>query len=108
EISIGRRSAITIPATDLFGAFFDITYAYRFGPPAHDVTVARLKRNDITIAEAFHFPLGRTKAFHDAAVEAVIVEENGNWFLDLKTPVLAKSVSIDTGDWRPADNWSQL
>ncbi|NKE76676.1 beta-mannosidase [Ochrobactrum sp. J50] len=108
EISIGGRSAITIPATDLFGAFFDITYAYRFGPPAHDVTVARLKRNDITIAEAFHFPLGRTKAFHDAAVEAVIVEENGNWFLDLTAPVLAQSVSIDAGDWRAAENWFHL
>ena len=108
EISIGGRSAITIPATDLFGAFFDITYAYRFGPPAHDVTVARLKRNDITIAEAFHFPLGRTKAFHDAAVEAVIVEENGNWFLDLTAPILAQSVSIDAGDWRAAENWFHL
>ena len=108
EISIGGRSAITIPATDLFGAFFDITYAYRFGPPAHDVTVARLKRNDITIAEAFHFPLGRTKAFHDAAVEAVIVEENGNWFLDLTAPVLAQSVCIDAGDWRAAENWFHL
>lgn len=108
DLSMGGRSAITIPATDLFGAFFDVTYAYRFGPPAHDVTVARLKRNDITIAEAFHFPLGRTEAFHDAAIEAVIVEENGNWFLDLKTPVLAQSVSIDAGDWRPADNWFHL
>lgn len=108
DLSMAGRSAITIPATDLFGAFFDVTYAYRFGPPAHDVTVARLKRNDITVAEAFHFPLGRTKAFHDAAIEAQPVEENGNWFLDLKTPVLAQSVSIDAGDWRAADNWFHL
>ncbi|MBB4094892.1 beta-mannosidase [Ochrobactrum pecoris] len=108
DLSIAGRSAITIPATDLFGAFFDVTYAYRFGPAAHDVTVARLKRNDITIAEAFHFPLGRTKAFHDAAVEAALVEENGNWFLDLKTPVLAQSVGIDAGDWRAAENWFHL
>lgn len=108
DLSMAGRSAITIPATDLFGAFFDVTYAYRFGPPAHDVTVARLKRNDITVAEAFHFPLGRTKAFHDAAIETLPVEENGNWFLDLKTPVLAQSVSINAGDWRAADNWFHL
>ncbi|OIS91844.1 glycoside hydrolase family 2 protein [Brucella cytisi] len=108
DLSIASRSAITIAATDLFGAFFDVTYAYRFGPPAHDVTVARLKRNDITIAEAFHFPLGRTKAFHDATIEAAPIEENGNWFLDLKTPVLAQSVSIDAGDWRAVENWFHL
>ncbi|MHC5233110.1 glycoside hydrolase family 2 protein [Brucella sp. LJL56] len=108
DLSIAGRSTITVPATDLFGAFFDVTYAYRFGPAAHDVTVARLKRNDVTVAEAFHFPLGRTKAFHDAAVEAVPVEKNGNWFLDLKTPVLAQSVSIDAGDWRAAENWFHL
>ncbi|WP_374828592.1 glycoside hydrolase family 2 protein [Brucella daejeonensis] len=108
ELSLAGRSAVTIPATDLFGAFFDITYAYRFGPPAHDVTVARLKHNGETVAEAFHFPLGRTKAFHDAIIEAATVEENGNWFLDLKTQVLAQSVSIDAGDWRPAENWFHL
>ncbi|WP_433760512.1 glycoside hydrolase family 2 protein [Brucella anthropi] len=108
DLSIASRSAITIAATDLFGAFFDVTYAYRFGPPAHDVTVARLKRNDITIAEAFHFPLGRTKAFHDATIEVAPIEENGNRFLDLKTPVLAQSVSIDAGDWRAVENWFHL
>jgi beta-mannosidase len=108
DLSIAGRSAITIAATNMFGTFFDVTYAYRFGPPAHDVTVARLKRNDITIAEAFHFPLGRTKAFHDATIEVALIEENGNWFLDLKTLVLAQSVSIDAGDWRAAENWFHL
>ena len=108
KVSLAGHAALTIPATDLFGAFFDVTYAYRFGPPAHDVTVVRLKRNDITIAETFHFPLGRTKAFHDAVIEASLIGDDGNWFLDLKTPVLAQSVSIDAGDWRTADNWFHL
>ncbi|WP_273792414.1 glycosyl hydrolase 2 galactose-binding domain-containing protein [Brucella anthropi] len=108
DLFMAGRSAITIAATDLFGAFFDVTYAYRFGPPAHDVTIARLKRNDTTIAEAFHFPLGRKTAFHDAAIEVIPVEENGNWFLELKTPVLAQSVSIDAGNWRAAENWFHL
>ncbi len=48
-------------ATDLFGAFFDTTYAFRFGPPSHDVTVARLRSADGLLAEAFHFPLGRSE-----------------------------------------------
>ncbi|MFZ2101938.1 MAG: glycoside hydrolase family 2 protein, partial [Oricola sp.] len=41
ELTLGPRANMEIVATDLFGAFFDTTYAYRFGPPSHDVTVAR-------------------------------------------------------------------
>jgi beta-mannosidase len=92
----------------LFGAFFDTTYAYRFGPPAHDVTVARLKRGDATLAEAFHFPQGRTRAFHDATIECSVVEDGNNWFLDLSTSVLAQSVSIDAEGWRATENWFHL
>lgn len=108
DLSLTARSGVTIPATELFGAFFDTTYAYRFGPPAHDVTVARLKRSEATIAEAFHFPQGRTKAFHDATIECSVVEESGNWFLDLSTAVLAQSVSIDAEGWRATENWFHL
>ncbi len=108
ELTLAPRAARTLNAVDLIGAFFDVTYAYRFGPPAHDVTVARLKRDGVTVAEAFHFPLGRAKAFHDAAVEATPVEEADGWALDLSTSVLAQSVSIDAGDWRAAENWFHL
>ena len=34
-------------------------YAYRFGPPAHDLVVATLRApSGETLAQAFHFPLG--------------------------------------------------
>ncbi len=108
DLSLSARSAVTIPATELFGAFFDTTYAYRFGPPAHDVTVARLKRGDATLAEAFHFPQGRTRAFHNATIECSVVEDGNNWFLDLSTSVLAQSVSIDAEGWRATENWFHL
>ncbi len=110
-ITIDGRQGVTLAATDLFGAFFDTTYAYRFGPPSHDVTVARLKdaASGEIIAEAFHFPLGRTPALHAAAIEASLVKEaDGAWMLQLSADRLAQSVSIHVEGFRAADNGFHL
>ena len=55
ELSVEGRSRQKIACTDLFGAFFDTTYAFRFGPPSHDVVVARLhsRETGALVAEAF-------------------------------------------------------
>ncbi|WP_237155173.1 glycosyl hydrolase 2 galactose-binding domain-containing protein [Oryzibacter oryziterrae] len=60
EIELAPRSNVERSAYDLIGAFFDITYAYRFGPPGHDVTVVRLvdATTGTPLSEAFHHPLG--------------------------------------------------
>ena len=109
-LAVPARGALRLPATDLFGAFFDTTYAFRFGPPSHDVTVARLIEPETgrLVAEACHFPLGRDKAMHDAAVEAVVEEENGRWFLQLSTPTFAQSVHVDVEGYQPEDDWFHL
>ncbi|HEV2506144.1 MAG TPA: glycoside hydrolase family 2 protein [Mesorhizobium sp.] len=109
-IMIPARRGITLPATDLFGAFFDAAYAFRFGPPAHNVTVARLKEggSQRLVAEAFHFPLGRAEALTDAALTAVLSEEQGRWLLTLSTDRLAQSAHIDVPGFRPSDNWFHL
>ena len=48
---------------DLIGHFADVSWAYRFGPPAQDVIVASLERDgdaDATLlSQAFRFPAGR-------------------------------------------------
>lgn len=110
ELTAAPRSALKLAATDLFGAFFDTTYAFRFGPPSHDVTVARLVAADTgtLIAEAHHFPLGRDTAMHDAAITAVAEEEEGKWFLQLSTAVIAQSVHIEVEGYRPSDDWFHL
>ncbi|WP_221178569.1 glycoside hydrolase family 2 protein, partial [Pseudomonas fluorescens] len=104
------RESQTIAATDLFGAFFDTTYAYRFGPPSHDVTIARLR--DIAtghvIADAFHFPLGRKKALHAANLQVAISETNGHWSLEIGTDRLAQSVHITAEGYRACESWFHL
>jgi beta-mannosidase len=110
ELSIGARAKEKIACTDLFGAFFDTTYAFRFGPPSHDVTVARLhsRATGALVAEAFHFPLGRTKAFHAVEIEAKPVQVESDWFLDLQTDRFAQSVHIDLPGYRAEDDWFHL
>ena len=109
-IMVPARRGITLPATDLFGAFFDTAYAFRFGPPAHNVTVARLKEEggQRLVAEAFHFPLGRTEALTRAALTAVVSEDEGRWLLTLSADRLAQSVHIEVPGFRPSDNWFHL
>jgi beta-mannosidase len=110
-LALDAREGVTLAATDLFGAFFDTTYAYRFGPPSHDVTVARLKdaASGETIAEAFHFPIGRATALHAATIEASLVKEgDGRWLLQLGADRLAQSVSIRVEGYRTEENGFHL
>jgi beta-mannosidase len=111
ELTLAPRSTMSLAATDLFGAFFDTTYAYRFGPPSHDVTLARL--SDISsqeiLAEAYHFPLGRSAALHDAQLELTLQRlEDGAWALCLSSDRLAQSLSIACDGYHVADNGFHL
>ncbi|MBB4575280.1 glycoside hydrolase family 2 protein [Rhizobium lentis] len=108
--TLAARSVERFASTALFGAFFDTTYAFRFGPPAHDVSVARLRSlaDGTVLAESFHFPLGRGKALHDAGIEASVGKVGDDWFLDLRTDRLAQSVHIDVEGYRADDDWFHL
>ncbi len=54
---------ITIQAEELLGGFYDTAYAYRFGPPKHDLSCATLKDNQgKIISQQFHFPLRQVPA----------------------------------------------
>jgi beta-mannosidase len=110
ELSIAARTKEKIACTDLFGAFFDTTYAFRFGPPSHDVTVARLysRATGALLSEAFHFPQGRAKAFHAAELQASVSQHEGDWFVDVHSDRLAQSVHVDLDAYRAEDDWFHL
>ena len=90
------HSAVALTSTALFGMFFDVTHAYRFGPPAHVVTVARLVDADTGafLAEAFHFPHGRAAALAPARITTRLERQGAEWLLHLKTDGVAQSVHI--------------
>lgn len=110
EMLLAAHGGETLACTDLFGAFFDTTYAFRFGPPSHDVTVARLLDGEAgtVLAEAFHFPQGRRIALHPAELTLALQETEEGWVLDLSTSVFAQSVHIATETHDAEDNWFHL
>lgn len=110
EIELKARQGLSLPATEIFGAFFDTGYAFRFGPPSHDVVVARIRSPEggDPLAEAFHFPLGRASAMGNAALSAQLTRDADGWRLALSTDRLAQSVQIDAPGFQPADNWFHL
>ena len=111
DLTLPPRRTFGLAATSLWGGFFDTTYAFRFGEPSHDVTVARLTSaaTGALIAEAFHFPLGRGHARHDLGLKAEARQDpGGNWQLALTTRRLAQSVRISVEGYRASDDWFQL
>jgi len=110
ELTLGARAGQKIACTDLFGAFFDTGYAFRFGAPSHDVVVGRLHARDTgaLVAEAFHFPLGRAAAFHPAELTAKVASRDGDWMLEVQTDRFAQSVHVDIEGFRPEDDWFHL
>jgi beta-mannosidase len=109
-LTLIARGSESLACTDLFGAFFDTSYAYRFGPPSHDVTLARLTdaQTGRVIAEAFHFPLGRARAIHEAKLATTLTQDGDDFRLEISSDVFAQSVSIDTPGFQASDNWFHL
>ncbi|OYU48782.1 MAG: beta-mannosidase [Rhizobiales bacterium PAR1] len=110
DLMLAPRTDLTIPAFEMLDAFFDLTYAYRFGPPGHSATSARLSNSVTgeTLAEAFHFPQGRGNARETLGLSATLVGENGECFLDIATTRFAQSVHLVDENWRASDNWFHL
>jgi beta-mannosidase len=60
DVELPPRSNQTLSSAELIGSFFDITWAYRFGPPALDITIIKLGE----LARAVHFPVLATPEAH--------------------------------------------
>ena len=103
------RGKTTVPAHDLWGAFFDSNYAYRFGPPSHDVTIATLcDGTGARLAEACHFPLGRGAARHDLGLKVAMLETGEGFALEISCQRLAQSVCLHVPGFLPEDNYFHL
>ncbi len=108
-LTLPPRSAQEIAAAALSDTFFDITYAYRFGPPPHDVTIAALTDGAGTrLADAFHFPQGRGTARGALDLSATLEESDGGWALRLRSARCAQSVHIEDDGFRGEDEWFHL
>jgi beta-mannosidase len=62
QLQLPARSVCERDVESILGHFVDAAWAYRFGPPSHDVVVASLEpdgQDAEPLAQAFRFPAGR-------------------------------------------------
>ncbi len=111
-ISVPAQSQQALSADALFEHFLDLTYAYRFGPPAHTLAVATLLEQQTrqVVSEAFYFPHGLSAEREaDIGLKAsVSAGEQGTYFLHLSTEKFAQSVSIHLEHFIAEDNYFHM
>ncbi|MCI0574307.1 MAG: hypothetical protein L0Y66_26550 [Myxococcaceae bacterium] len=109
SIAVPERSAMRLSADALLGRFVDTAYAYRFGPPGHDLAVATLvdQASGKELGTAFHFSHADVAAQgSDVGLEALAHRrEDGCWEVRLRTKRFALSVSFDVPDHVPEDSY---
>jgi beta-mannosidase len=105
-VMLAANESLALQADALVGHFADTAYAYRFGPPQHDVAVARLKNEaGETLAEDFHFPHGlnlppqRAGALTAQAVRLA----DGSVELTLESMALIQSLHIECAGYAADD-----
>jgi beta-mannosidase len=102
EVTLPPHGSQTLSSAELIGAFFDLTHAYRFGPPALDVTSVTLDdaATGARLAEAAHFPQGRAAL---AAEPGLTVEMVGADALRIRATRFAACVLVEDPHWRAED-----
>lgn len=110
EIVLPARSARTMTSGELIGSFFDITYAYRFGEPPLEVTVVTLTdaATGAPLAEATHFPLGRSAITYDPGLSATLEREGANWSVVIQTAKFAPCIQFEVPHYYAADEGFHL
>lgn len=101
-VELGPRASLELSGFDLVGRFYDLTYAYRFGPRAHEAVVAQLVVEGEVVSQAVH-RLGAPEA-GEGAVAAELMEDAGGWALALTAERLQPYVHIADAGFRPADD----
>jgi beta-mannosidase len=110
SLVIGARSSLCLSSAALLPAFFDITYAYRFGPLAHDVTIASLhdEASGRLIADSCHFPDIASLQPHDIGLETKVEHDADGWSLRLRATSFALFLHIDDQAFTASENWLHL
>ncbi|HMJ50761.1 MAG TPA: glycoside hydrolase family 2 protein [Polyangiaceae bacterium] len=106
------RAGLTLRADALLPGFFDVTYAYRFGPPAHDVTVVTLvdAETQVVLDQAFHFPrgLGSLPACELGLEGALREVDEDHYAVTLRTRRFALAVAVAVDGCLADDNYFHL
>jgi beta-mannosidase len=112
ELELPAHGACERDVEALMGHFADVSWAYRFGPPGHDVVVASLDRHDGDgagpLAQSFRFPAGRPlrqQAPDELGLTATLGPRDDDTFtLALDCRRLAYGVRVHVPGWECSDD----
>ncbi|GFE82172.1 beta-mannosidase [Steroidobacter agaridevorans] len=111
ELTLGAHETLELAANEFFEGFYDLAYAYRFGPKIHDVIAATLRdpRGDL-LSEHAHFHRGEIlrRGSEIEIAAALTHDELGVPTLRVSSKKFAQSVYIDTPGAVPHDNYFHL
>ena len=110
SVVVPPRGAVRLSSAALLGRFFDATYAYRFGPPAHQVTMAHLLDEDGTLlAEACHVP-GEARLLPpgDPGLQVECAPDGEGWVLDVRVRRFAQHVHVRHPGMSADEGWFPL
>jgi beta-mannosidase len=110
-VRLEGASQRTFSADEILGGFYDVSYAYRFGPPHHDVAIVTWFDSERrVIGEAFHF-IRRSVPALDRAVTLQttgdVVGDN-RYQITLQSDRLLQGVTVNAKGYLPDDNYFHL
>jgi beta-mannosidase len=109
EMTLAAGAAVSLSSHELLGRFFDIAHAYRFGPRAHQATLARLydPQSGALLTEASHVLAGCAVAPTDIGLTARRIDANEP-ALALSTERFAHHVTVEDPVFRAAEEGFSL
>ncbi|MDB4988333.1 MAG: mndB [Myxococcaceae bacterium] len=109
KLSLAAHSVTAVAVEGLLERFVDSTYAYRFGPPNHDLITARLQTDGGLSSRVFHFPGGYARAQElEIGLSGTAVERDGRPGILIKTRRFAQCVTLEVDGFRALDDWFHL
>ena len=107
-IELPPHGAVARNVEAIIGRFVDAGWAYRFGPPAHDVVVTSLEQDDALLSQSFRFPAGRPMRPEPATAlglrAAVSAQPDGSVRLDVHSRRLAYGVRVHAPGYAADDD----
>jgi beta-mannosidase len=108
EIALPARATRELAFESVLGHFADAGYAFRFGPPGHDVAVASLLLDGELRSQAFHYPHGHPSAVAppgSLGLEASVERTGeGGLVLRVRSDRLAHGVKVHADGFAPDDD----
>ncbi|MBF6988450.1 glycoside hydrolase family 2 protein [Cupriavidus sp. IK-TO18] len=110
SLRLPARGSERIEASALLDRFFDFTYAYRFGPPTHDVVLATLLAGDSgePLSQAVYLPDRRATALKAPGLRAQLEQVGDEWWLTVSAERFARWVHIEDVAYQASENWFHL